>query len=99
MGSGSDHPLGGMEPGYVCVSTTRQSLDRQFDALAATGIGDERIYVDKKTGTASDRDGLNRPLARARRGDAIVVHTAAKTGIPKTSLHRYLATASAGEQA
>ncbi|MCA2230030.1 recombinase family protein [Nonomuraea aurantiaca] len=80
MGNGSDHLHGGMELGYARVSTTKQSLDRQLDALAAAGIGDERIYVDKKTGTSVDRDGLNQLLAYARRGDTIVVHTLDRIG-------------------
>ncbi|MFB4284376.1 recombinase family protein [Nonomuraea sp. MTCD27] len=80
MGNGSDHPMGGMDLGYARVSTTRQSLDRQLDALAAAGIGDERIYVDNKTGTTVDRDGLTQLLACARRGDTIVVHTLDRTG-------------------
>jgi hypothetical protein len=36
------------------VSTTKQSLERQLDALAA-GLPVERIYVDKKTGATVDR--------------------------------------------
>ncbi|GAA2078400.1 recombinase family protein [Actinomadura alba] len=80
MSAGSDHPQGGLELGYARVSTTKQSLDRQLDALAATGIGDERIYVDKKTGTTIDRDGLSRLLAYARPGDTIVVHTLDRIG-------------------
>jgi DNA invertase Pin-like site-specific DNA recombinase len=69
-----------MELGYARVSTTKQSLDRQLDALAAAGIPDERIYVDKKTGTTVDRDGLNQLLAYARPGDTIVVHTLDRIG-------------------
>lgn len=80
MGTGNDHPSGGLELGYARVSTTKQSLDRQLDALTATGIGDERIYVDKKTGANIDRDGLNRLLAYARPGDTIVVHTLDRIG-------------------
>ncbi|MDL4776799.1 recombinase family protein [Actinomadura xylanilytica] len=80
MGTGNDHSQGGMELGYARVSTTRQSLERQLDALAAAGIGDERIYVDKKTGTTVDRDGLNALLAYARPGDTIVVHTLDRLG-------------------
>ncbi|MEU8250651.1 recombinase family protein [Nonomuraea sp. NPDC048916] len=69
-----------MELGYARVSTTRQSLEHQLDALAAAGIGDERIYVDKKTGTTVDRDGLKALLAYARPGDTIVVHTLDRLG-------------------
>ncbi|WP_433232223.1 recombinase family protein [Actinomadura formosensis] len=75
MGTGNDHLQGGTELGYARVSTTKQSLERQLDALAAAGIPTERVYVDKKTGTSTDRDGLNRLLAYARPGDTIVVHT------------------------
>jgi DNA invertase Pin-like site-specific DNA recombinase len=80
MGTGNDHPHGGLELGYARVSTTKQSLDRQLDALAAASIPDERIYVDKRTGTTIDRDGLNRILAYARPGDTIVVHTLDRIG-------------------
>jgi DNA invertase Pin-like site-specific DNA recombinase len=80
VGTDSDHPQGGLELGYARVSTTKQSLDRQLDALAAAGIPDERIYVDKKTGTTVDRDGLGALLAYARPGDTIVVHTLDRIG-------------------
>ncbi|WP_242893235.1 recombinase family protein [Actinomadura litoris] len=62
------------------VSAAKQSLDRQLAALAAAGIGDERIHVDKKTGTTVDRDGLTRLPAYARSGDTIVVHTLDRIG-------------------
>jgi DNA invertase Pin-like site-specific DNA recombinase len=80
MGSGNDHPQSGLELGYARVSTTKQSLDRQLNALATTGIPAERIYVDKKTGATVDRDGLNRLLTYARSGDTIVVHTLDRVG-------------------
>lgn len=80
MGAGNDHPHGGLELGYARVSTTKQSLERLLDALAAAGIPDERIYVDKKTGTTVDRDGLTRLLAYARPSATIVVHTINRIG-------------------
>ncbi|WP_216651255.1 recombinase family protein [Actinomadura litoris] len=80
MGTGNQHPQGGLELGYARVSTTKQSLDRRLAVLAAAGIGDERIHADKKTGPAVDRDGLNRLLAYARSGDTIVVHTLDRIG-------------------
>jgi DNA invertase Pin-like site-specific DNA recombinase len=58
MASTPEHPAGGLELGYARVSTTKQSLERQLDALANTGLPDERIYVDKKTGATGARPGL-----------------------------------------
>jgi DNA invertase Pin-like site-specific DNA recombinase len=78
VGTGNGHPQGGLVLGYARVSTTEQSLERQLDALAA--VPGDRIYVDKKTGTTVDRDGLGRLLAHARPGDTIVVHTLDRIG-------------------
>ncbi|GAA4179361.1 recombinase family protein [Streptosporangium oxazolinicum] len=80
MASASDHPSRGLELGYARVSTTKQSLERQLDALNATGIPAERIYTDKKTGTSIDREGLAALLAYTRAGDTIVVHTLDRLG-------------------
>jgi DNA invertase Pin-like site-specific DNA recombinase len=73
-------PPPGLELGYARVSTTRQSLERQLAALSAQGIPDKRIYVDKKTGATTDREGLRKMLAYARPGDTIVVHTLDRIG-------------------
>ncbi len=40
----------------------------------------ERVYIDKKTGTNVERDGLSQLLAYARPGDTIVVHTLDRIG-------------------
>lgn len=79
MGSGH-HPPHGLDLGYARVSSTKQSLDRQLDALDTEGIPDERIYTDKKTGTTTDRDGLSQLLSYARPGDTVVVHTLDRLG-------------------
>ncbi len=71
---------GGVELGYARVSTTKQSLERQLDALTAAGIPGERIYTDKKTGATTERDGLKQLLAYARSGDTVVVHTLDRIG-------------------
>ncbi|MEU8371199.1 recombinase family protein [Micromonospora tulbaghiae] len=73
-------PHTGMELGYARVSTTKQHLDRQIDALNKAGIPDERLYVDKRTGSTVERDGLKKLLAFARPGDTIVVHTLDRLG-------------------
>jgi DNA invertase Pin-like site-specific DNA recombinase len=66
--------------GYARVSTAKQDLDRQIEALLETGIPRERIYVDKKSGATVDRPGLRAVLAYAREGDVIVVHTLDRLG-------------------
>jgi DNA invertase Pin-like site-specific DNA recombinase len=73
-------PLSGFDLGYARVSTTRQSLERQLDALTRAGIRDERIFTDKRTGTTVDREGLTALLRYARAGDTIVVHTLDRLG-------------------
>jgi DNA invertase Pin-like site-specific DNA recombinase len=80
MASTQHHPAGGLELGYARVSTTKQSLERQLDALDATGIPDERIYVDKKTGATADRPGITNLLTYARPGDTIVACTLDRLG-------------------
>jgi len=54
--------------GYARVSTAKQDLDRQVDALSAVGIPAERIYLDKKSGATTDRPGLRSVLDYARDG-------------------------------
>ena len=61
-----------VELGYARVSTAKQDLDRQVDALQQAGIAPERIFLDKKSGATTDRAGLKAALAYARRGDVIV---------------------------
>lgn len=69
-----------MELGYARVSTAKQDLDRQIDALRREGIDVERIYVDKKSGSTVDRPGLRAVMEYARDGDVIVVHTLDRLG-------------------
>lgn len=69
-----------MDLGYARVSTGKQDLDRQVDALQAAGIPAERIYLDKRSGATTDRPGLAALLGYARDGDMIVVHTLDRLG-------------------
>jgi DNA invertase Pin-like site-specific DNA recombinase len=69
-----------MDIGYARVSTAKQDLDRQIDALRAEGIAGNRIYVDRKSGSTTDRPGLRQALDQARDGDVIVVHTLDRLG-------------------
>lgn len=65
---------------YARVSTEKQSLDRQVEALAEAGVDREHIWVDKKSGASTDRPGLRALLAYARDGDVIVAHTMDRLG-------------------
>ena len=77
----SDYQYGPpVDLGYARVSTAKQDLDRQLHALAAVGIPAERIFVDKKSGSTTDRPGLRALLGYARDGDVIVVHTLDRLG-------------------
>jgi len=69
-----------VELGYARVSTAKQDLDRQVDALQQAGVAPQRIYLDKKSGATTDRPGLRAALAYARSGDVIVVHTLGRLG-------------------
>lgn len=71
--------------GYARVSTSAQSNDRQYDALAATGIAADHIYSDKISGARQDRPGLKSLLKAARSGDTITVASLDRLG--RTALH------------
>ncbi len=57
--------------GYARVSTHDQNLDLQKDALNKADC--EKIYIDKKTGSHINRDGLEKALEILRAGDTLVV--------------------------
>ena len=69
-----------MELGYARVSTSKQDLARQIDALTKAGIDPANVYVDKKSGATTERPGLQALLGYARTGDVIVVHTLDRLG-------------------
>jgi DNA invertase Pin-like site-specific DNA recombinase len=59
--------------GYMRVSTVDQSTDLQRDALMAAGIDERDIYVDKISGKAAERPGLDACLKALRPGDTLLV--------------------------
>jgi len=66
--------------GYARVSAAKQDLDRQLHALGEVGIPAEQTFVDRKSGSTTDRLGLHALLGYARDGDVIVVHTLDRLG-------------------
>ena len=69
-----------MDLGYARVSTAKQDLDRQVEALMAAGVAGDKIFLDKRSGATTDRPGLRAVLDYARQGDVIVVHTLDRLG-------------------
>jgi DNA invertase Pin-like site-specific DNA recombinase len=69
-----------MDIGYARVSTAQQDLARQLDALQGHGIDPKHIYIDKKSGATTKREGLQKALDFAREGDVIVVYTLDRLG-------------------
>lgn len=59
--------------GYVRVSTRRQTVDQQMDALTAAGVPAGNIYGDVISGAKWDRDGLATLRKMLRPGDTLVV--------------------------
>lgn len=57
--------------GYARVSTTDQNPDLQIDALKKAGC--KKIYIDKLSGTKSDRPELKKLREHLREGDTLVV--------------------------
>ena len=57
--------------GYARVSTDDQKLEAQTDALE--GVGAERVFADKITGSARSRPQLDQMLDHLREGDVVVV--------------------------
>ncbi len=69
-----------MDYAYARVSTTKQDLARQINALAKAGVAKKRIYSDRKSGATADRPGLTDVLDRLRQGDVLVVYTLDRLG-------------------
>ena len=58
---------------YIRVSTEEQSEERQL--LLAKQNGADEIFVDKASGKNLDREGFNKMMAYARKGDCIYVES------------------------
>lgn len=67
-----------MRIAYARVSTDKQELDRQLQALEAVGY--DRLITEKVTGTKRDRAGLNQLMDMVREGDTVIVESISRLG-------------------
>src|SRR5688572_27737764 len=59
--------------GYARVSTQEQNLRMQIDALKGAGCAESDVYLDKASGTKTERPGLDACLKRLKPGDTLLV--------------------------
>jgi len=59
--------------GYARISTDKQKLHLQTDALKEYGIEEKNIYADISSGIRTERKNLDTMLSKLREGDTVVV--------------------------
>lgn len=59
--------------GYARVSTSKQSLDLQVQALKNEGVKNNRIFTDKNSGSKINREGIDLLRVKVEEGDIILV--------------------------
>jgi DNA invertase Pin-like site-specific DNA recombinase len=59
--------------GYARVSTDDQNMDLQLDALKKAGCKKRNIFIDKKSGSQSERPGLDDCLKSLQKDDVLIV--------------------------
>lgn len=59
--------------GYARVSTQEQDFQLQLDALEKAGCTKDKIFMDKISGTKSERPGLEKCLSELVPGDTLLV--------------------------
>lgn len=67
-----------MRIAYARVSTLKQELDRQLDALQAVGY--DKLIEEKYTGKTKDREGYRQLMDAVREGDTVIVESISRLG-------------------
>jgi DNA invertase Pin-like site-specific DNA recombinase len=69
-----------MKYGYGRVSTLAQALNRQEDLFERLGIAKRYIFMEKLTGTKSNRPHLDRLMDEVREGDSVYIESLSRLG-------------------
>jgi len=64
--------------GYVRVSTLDQNPDRQLDVMAALGIPQGCVFIDRQSGKDTARPQLQTLLAKVKPGDTVIVESVSR---------------------
>jgi len=67
-----------MNIGYIRVSTQKQNLDSQKEAITKYGI--DRLYEEKASGRNTDRPILNEVIDYLRENDTLVIYDLSRLG-------------------
>ena len=72
--------------GYGRVSTRGQDLSLQMEQLEAYGC--DKIFMEKKSGTSSNREEFKKALAYLRKGDKLVIYKIDRLARSTFDLHK-----------
>lgn len=77
--------------GYIRVSTEKQNLDRQLEALKPY-VDDFKkcLYQDKASGKDMEREGFKNMLKAMRKGDTLYIKSVDRLGRNKQQIKEYL---------
>lgn len=64
-----------MHYAYIRMSSVDQHIDRQKEALSASGMKIDKIYIEQTSAKNINRPQLQAMLQQVRTGDTIVVHS------------------------
>ena len=66
--------------GYVRVSTKKQNINRQLDAMQDAGVDSGNIFIDRASGKNFDRPAYQKLLGILKPGDTVLLHSLDRFG-------------------
>ena len=69
-----------MNYGYVRVSTQKQHVDRQIEALIHAGLSKNNIFIDYESGRDFNRKNYKRMISKLKKDDLVIVKSIDRLG-------------------